>query len=70
MAKNSDRVMRLVTSLVNLSKKHNLAQHAQQAKKVLVKKRISSWSMAMPTRWWKKARRPNADSRGTPKSSR
>ncbi|WP_421195460.1 RHS repeat-associated core domain-containing protein [Aeromonas enteropelogenes] len=36
MAKNSDRVMRLVTSLVNMSKKHNLAQHAQKAKKVLV----------------------------------
>ncbi|MGY3912081.1 RHS repeat-associated core domain-containing protein [Aeromonas piscicola] len=35
-AKNSDRVMRLVTSLVNLSKKHNLAQHAQTAKKVLI----------------------------------
>ena len=35
MAKNSDRVMRLVTSLVTLSKKHNLAQHAQTAKKVL-----------------------------------
>ncbi len=36
MAKNSDRVMRLVTSLVDLSRKHNLAQHAQQAKKVLI----------------------------------
>ena len=35
IAKNSDRVMRLVTSLVTLSKKHNLAQHAQSAKKVL-----------------------------------
>ena len=35
MAKHSDRVMRLVTSLVTLSKKHNLAQHAQTAKKVL-----------------------------------
>ncbi|WP_349921887.1 RHS repeat-associated core domain-containing protein [Aeromonas veronii] len=36
VARKSDRVTRLVSALVSLSKKHNLAQHAQSAKKVLV----------------------------------